>query len=178
MSKRARNKIETENGYLYRCSSCKKYLSPENFCSNKYRIYRDGLNNYCRECQRVRENKYRKNLNKEDSLRLKLKHCLSSAKSRAKKNNLEFNLTEEYIYQLWNIQKGLCAISGIPLTSNYGDGVIETNASIDRTDSNIGYIVGNVQLTCQAVNRMKGTMNNEQLLFFCENVVKNYKKIN
>lgn len=47
-----------------------------------------------------------------------------------------------------------------------------------KIDPQGGYTIGNVQLTCWAVNRMKGTMNNEQLLFFCENVVKYYKQLN
>lgn len=170
---RKKNKIQTENGYLYRCSSCNLYLPANKFCNNKSLTYRDGVNSICKECQRVKENSYRKNLNPEDSLRLKLKHCLSSAKSRAKYSKLDFNLTEDYIKYLQDTQKGLCAISGIPMTSNYGTGVIETNASIDRIDSSRGYVIGNVQLTCWAINRMKGPMNLEQLLYFCKNVINN-----
>lgn len=170
---RKKNKIQTENGYLYRCSSCNLYLPANKFCNNKSLTYRDGVNSICKECQRVKENSYRKNLNPEDSLRLKLKHCLSSAKSRAKYSKLDFNLTEDYIKYLWDTQKGLCAISGIPMTSNYGTGVIEINACIDRNDSSRGYVIGNVQLTCWAINRMKGPMNLEQLLYFCKNVINN-----
>lgn len=170
---RKKNKIQTENGYLYRCSSCNLYLPANKFCNNKSLTYRDGVNSICKECQRVKENSYRKNLKPEDSLRLKLKHCLSSAKSRAKYSKLDFNLTEDYIKYLWDTQKGLCAISGIPMISNYGTGVIETNASIDRIDSSRGYVIGNVQLTCWAINRMKGPMNLEQLLYFCKNVINN-----
>lgn len=176
--KKVISKIETEIGSLYRCAGCCKYLSAQHFCSNKNNKYRDELNIYCKDCQSKRETAYRKNLNTKDLLKLKLKHLLSSARSRAKKLNLAFDLTEDYLYELWNKQKGICALSGIPLTCNYGEGVVETNASIDKIDPQGGYTIGNVQLTCWAVNRMKGTMNNEQLLFFCENVVKYYKQLN
>lgn len=52
---RKKNKIQTENGYLYRCSSCNLYLPANKFCNNKSLTYRDGVNSICKECQRVKE---------------------------------------------------------------------------------------------------------------------------
>lgn len=173
------NKIQVEDGtYLYYCSSCDKYLTKDKFCNNKSLKYRDGVNSKCKQCQKYHENKYRVNLDYESKLRLKLKHILSSAKSRSKKLNLDFDLDEAYVKYLWESQNGLCAISKIPMTCNYGDGMIESNASIDRINSQFGYIKGNVQLTCWAINRMKGTMNIPQLIYYCTNVVNNYKNNN
>lgn len=174
--KKSKSKIYTKDGILYKCSKCKLYLPADDFCSNRSLTYRDGVNHYCKRCQRDLESDYRKNLPKEDGIKLKLKHCLSGARSRAKRLNIEFNLTEEYIKYLWDKQNGLCALSGIPMTYQYENGPIETNASVDRIDSSEGYIIGNVQLTCWAVNRMKGQMDNEHLLYFCKNIVENNKK--
>lgn len=174
--RRKQNKIKLEDGsYLYYCSACNRYLSKDKFCNNKSLIYRDCVNNKCKECQSKHENDYRCNLCDEQKLKLKLKHILSSAKSRSKKLNIQFDLDEAYIKYLWESQNGMCAISKIPMTFNYGDGMIESNASIDRIDSSLGYVKGNVQLTCWAVNRMKGQMNMAQLMFYCTNIVNNYK---
>ena len=165
-------KIQTEDGtYLYWCPKCKRYLSRDHFCSSKSNKFRDGLNGYCKKCQQERELIYRTTLDSETGLQFKLKHCLYSARSRAKKLKLEFNLTYEYIKYLYETQKGLCAISGIPMTKEYGSGILDTNISVDKIDPKKGYVIGNIQLVCWAVNRMKGTMNLEQLIFFCQNVI-------
>ena len=129
---RTPGKIQVEDGtYLYWCPKCKKYLSKDNFCSNKANKFRDGLNGYCKRCQQERELVYRTTLDPQSNLQFKLRHCLYSAKSRAKKLNLEFNLTYEYIEYLYNSQTGLCAISGIPMTMEYGSGILDTNISVD-----------------------------------------------
>lgn len=165
-------KIQIEDGtYLYWCPKCKKYLSKDNFCSSKNNKFRDGLNGYCKKCQQERELIYRTTLDPEAGLQFKLKHCLYSARSRAKQMNIEFNLTYQYIKYLYDLQKGLCAVSGIPMTCEYGVGPSDTNVSVDKIDPKKGYVIGNIQLVCWAVNRMKGAMTLEQLIFFCQNVI-------
>lgn len=166
------SKIQTQDGsYLYRCSKCDRYLSSICFCQNKSNKYKDGVHTYCKECQQKIELDYRNSLRDEVSLNFKLKHCFCSAKSRAKKSKIDFNLTLDYIVHLYNVQNGLCAISGIPMTYQYGDDSADTRISIDKIDPNKGYVIGNVQLVCWAVNRMKWDMTLEQLTFFCRNVV-------
>lgn len=165
-------KIEVQdNQYLYRCAKCNKYLTRDCFCKNKSNKHKDGLNTYCKECQSKIETEYRKTLEDETSLDFKLKHCFYSAKSRAKKLKIEFNLTLDYIKYLYNKQNGLCAISGIPMTYRYIDNSIDTGISVDKIDPCKGYVMGNVQLVCWAVNRMKWNMDLKKLLYFCRNIV-------
>ena len=41
-------------------------------------------------------------------------------------------------------------------------------ASIDRIDSSIGYVIGNVQWVHKQVNFMKGTMEQKEFIKFCK----------
>tara|TARA_R110001606_G_scaffold349849_1_gene499834 strand:+ start:425 stop:628 length:204 start_codon:yes stop_codon:yes gene_type:complete len=44
------------------------------------------------------------------------------------------------------------------------------NISIDRKQSYMDYSEENVQLVCQAINIMKGTMEDEQFIRLCQSV--------
>ena len=52
-----------------------------------------------------------------------------------------------------------------------------TNASIDRIDSSIGYVHGNVQLTCVRANLMKGPMRTNQLLDLCASILRHTRHV-
>ena len=49
-----------------------------------------------------------------------------------------------------------------------GKGSTQRNVSIDRIDSNVGYIPDNVQLVCKIVNLMKHIMNLDELRYWCQ----------
>lgn len=85
-------------------------------------------------------------------------------KRSAKVRGIEFNLTIEYLWNLFISQKQICSITGDFIQS------IE-NASLDRIDSSKGYVPGNVQwVTCQA-NLSKHTMSMDELYTFCRKVL-------
>lgn len=158
--------VDTNNTRLYYCSACKKYLSKENFCLASNCGYRDYLSCRCRECARKNSKKVRQNLAKDRALDYMLKSKLNRAKCRAKQTNLLFTLTLNDLYDLWKEQCGRCAISNIPMTYVLCNGNIMTNVSVDQINPKAGYTKENVQLVCWAVNRMKGEMNMDELLFF------------
>jgi hypothetical protein len=72
-------------------------------------------------------------------------------------------ITTEYLLNLWFKQSGRCAITGKPMAYKSGN---LASVSIDRIDSNIGYIEGNVQLVCQAINLGKGAHTNQEIIAF------------
>lgn len=87
---------------------------------------------------------------------------LKRAKERAKKLNLEFDLTEDDI-----IVSAFCPILGIPLRVNTGlIGGRNDSPSIDRKDSTKGYVKGNVWVISQLANQMKSNATTEQLKSF------------
>lgn len=81
-------------------------------------------------------------------------HIKKNLERRSKVNTLEFNLTPEYLLELFEKQNRKCAISEINLDIR----VIKSDdllLSLDRIDSNIGYIEGNVQWVHKDINMMK-----------------------
>lgn len=93
------------------------------------------------------------------------------ARSRAKQKGQICTVTPETIQQLWDRQAGLCALTGEPMTLVFGQGRIHTNASVDRIDSNYGYIEGNIWLVCAIINRTKQELNVGDFQSWCAKVV-------
>jgi len=77
-----------------------------------------------------------------------------------------------YLCNLWDKQNGLCAITGWQMTMRLADGVVSTNASVDRINSEIGYVAGNVQLVCRCVNVAKHDLTMNEFIMLCAAVVK------
>lgn len=87
---------------------------------------------------------------------------LVSAKNRAIQANRDFELTNEYLQDLWNRQESLCAISGTKMTHKGNDTStcrVPTNGSLDRIDSSKGYVKGNVQWVCNWIQSAKSDYN-------------------
>jgi hypothetical protein len=76
------------------------------------------------------------------------------AKTRARKNDLPFDLTTEDIQDLWAKQNGCCYWFNIHLNP-YAGPRHPLLPSLDRVDSHRGYTYGNVVLSCWAANRCK-----------------------
>ena len=68
------------------------------------------------------------------------------------------------------MQNGRCAMTGHPMTWYRGVGGSDFNASIDRKDPGQGYVVGNIQLVCNAINFMKGTLSDAEFIWWSRSV--------
>lgn len=87
-----------------------------------------------------------------------------AAGSRGRKP-LEFAVTIEYVADLLdNKQKGLCALSGLPIS------IRDKTASLDRVDSEKGYLEGNVQWLHKDVNMMKRHYNQDYFIHLCKKI--------
>lgn len=111
---------------------------------------------------------------KEISMRF-YKSIIYNAQSR----KLDFNISIEYLWDLFIKQSRLCALSGLPLVFGANNGKVEGTASLDRINSSMGYIVGNVQWVHKTVNNMKWDMSQEYFLQLCKTIseyhkIKNY----
>ena len=81
--------------------------------------------------------------NKLDRNRRSLSERLFKAsKQNAKAQGYEYNLTQDYIQQILDEQKGRCKYTGVLFENNRKDKL--TYPTIDRIDSSKGYIQGNV----------------------------------
>lgn len=91
---------------------------------------------------------------------------LGQARQRAKQRGLPCELTEEYVESL--LQPGCCSVTGILLTmtrDNDCDSLKNPWApSLDRLDRKLGYIEGNVRVTCWLFNHMRCDYLDEHVL--------------
>jgi hypothetical protein len=98
-------------------------------------------------------------------------------KNRAKNKNLDFNLTGAYLWKLFIKQNKKCALSGLELHFPKAWGVKSKTlitASLDRIDSNKGYIIGNVQWVHKTINTMKMNLTDSEFIKFCKKVAINH----
>lgn len=160
---------EWKDGKLL-CHLCGEYLDPSEFAfrNNKFRGNKEAR---CRKCRYKQTKHRRKTLDNIEQLRQMLQMRFLCAKERAKKLNIPFDITKDYLKYLWDTQKGLCAISNIPMTYKYNNGRTPTNVSIDQINPHLGYTKDNVQLVCMAVNQMKSDLSMEELYMFCESIL-------
>ena len=96
-------------------------------------------------------------------------------KRRISRSKLEINITKDYVYNLFLEQKGLCKLSGLPITLPKSWRDREHSASLDRIDSTKGYVVGNVQWVHKMVNVMKNTFPQDMFLYVCSKICENNK---
>ena len=100
------------------------------------------------------------------------RYYVSKAYSRQRKELYgESDITVEYLKALWEQQKGICPYTGheMELPYNTQDHHIKglpIRASLDRIDSSKGYIQGNVEFVCLAVNLAKCSFTKNQMLEF------------
>jgi 5-methylcytosine-specific restriction endonuclease McrA len=162
-----------------KCSRCKRIKSIQSFNLDKTNL--DGHNYICRSCQKeLRRIWYLSNLTKAKKMSLSWskKHPIKarnltrkwrknnpfaiywiSFKNRAKRYNINFNITKDIFIQWYNNQKKECIYCG--LTTNQlnksKDKIINgyNNLSIDRKNNKIGYKLNNIVLACMRCNNIK-----------------------
>jgi len=98
------------------------------------------------------------------------KNHWSNIVSNAGARNLEFNITPEYIWNIWLEQNECCKLSGIKLNLK---SIYEITASLDRIDSSKGYIEGNIQWLHKDVNIMKWTLGQSYFISLCKQIAEN-----
>lgn len=95
--------------------------------------------------------------------------------TRVKKRNKDYNITLDDLLTQWLKQDGNCIYSGVKLNHpKNGDNNI-TTASLDRIDSSIGYVKGNIQFISIACNYAKNNMTHEDMLTLCK-IISNFNK--
>lgn len=136
----------TKTERILRCPKCKKMLPENKFHNNKSTL--NGKECYCKSCKYLFNKtkfpySHKKHVNHP-------RYCmLSSAKRRAKVKNMKFNIELSDI-----IIPEHCPILNIKLIVNKGFAK-ENSPTLDRIDSNKGYIKGNIAVISNRANRLK-----------------------
>mgnify|MGYP007086710815 CR=1 FL=1 len=97
-------------------------------------------------------------------------------RSGALRRGIRFDLSPEYLWRMFEKQKGKCALTNLDLTLNRSLKKQNVNwdvitASVDRINSDIGYVDGNVWWVHKEVNRLKNDYSLEELLYWCKLLV-------
>ena len=138
--------------------SISKHTS-SNLAARRRASLKYAANNKERISERMRS--YRK-LNPE-------KYILVSAKQRARKRGIPFNLDIEDI-QIPEV----CPVFGFSL--EMADFSVQKNSpSLDRINPELGYVKGNVQVISSLANAMKSDATNKQLLQFADWIKTTYE---
>jgi hypothetical protein len=158
-----------------KCASCEIEKDISEFHSDKSST--TGLQSYCKDCQSEKSKKWASTLDGfVKRLHLDMRH---NAKKRAKELNIE--ITCDDIKELYFKQNGLCALSGLTMTTDTymtkGNQHIinKMNISIDRINSDLGYTKDNIQLVGAMINRMKSDLTNKEFIDFCS-IISEYNK--
>lgn len=94
---------------------------------------------------------------------------LNSGRASNKKHRMQ--LTPEYLKQVWEKQNGICPYTGLKMIlpkSTAPSAKVKSlkKASLDRIDSSKGYVDGNVEFVCYAINLAKNSFTREQMKEF------------
>ena len=146
------------------CNSCKKF-KPTNLFNNNIARH-DGLQSCCISCL---ENK------PQSSARLERKKAsrkrfdvwvgafVSQKKNLCQKHGINFNLTTDYLKQLWQQQDGCCYYSRVKLL--FGSKAL-VSAQLDRVIPADGYVIGNVVWSSKAMNNLKNNASLDEVADF------------
>lgn len=97
---------------------------------------------------------------------------------RAKKRDLEINITIEYIWDLFIQQNQKCALTNLDIILNTTYKSMRNGlctASLDRIDNTKGYTIGNVQWVHKDINWMKNDMTQKEFINLCKLVSEKFK---
>lgn len=123
-------------------------------------------------CKRYRENNknkfYEAQKERRNNLSGRLGMIFQSAKDRAQRKKIKFDLSIDDLHALWIKQDGKCAITNLQmeLNSHKREKANSFIVSLDRIVPELGYTNSNIQLICLAVNRMKWNYDPEQFEFW------------
>lgn len=100
-------------------------------------------------------------------------NCFNRIKNQAKRRNIQFDISIEDIWEQYQKQKGLCALSGIEVyfSTKYPNRDPESgsfnDASVDRIDSTQGYTKDNIQIVHKHINWMKNDTPQGLFVLWC-----------
>lgn len=148
------------------CNCCKESKPVEEYYRVKYkegyRIYA-----YCKPCT------CKKAKRKVESFDKKLGLLFTSAKYRSRIIGRNFTISFEDLKLQFQNQKGLCYYTGVPMEISTNRR-LGTSISIDRKDSALGYVKGNIVFCCWRVNTMKSSDSHEEFVERCRQIVTYY----
>lgn len=131
-----------------------------------------GRTTSCKNCaSKKTASKYPPPINRTGSHGLSGTHYLS-IKQGASRRNLSFDVSPEFLWNLYEQQERKCALTDLHIElcnkiKNNNVDWEQVTASLDRIDSSQGYTETNVQWVHKEINRLKNNYSLEELLYWC-----------
>lgn len=123
-------------------------------------------------CLQRRTGKQHPNFKGHGEIHQQLFNQIEKAAAGRNRVPIPFEITIEYIWDLFLKQDRKCALSGMPISFPVKSTGLRS-ASLDRIDSSKGYIEGNVQWLHKDVNMIKGSYSQKYFLEVCKKIVDN-----
>ncbi len=98
---------------------------------------------------------------------------VSNIRRSAKYRKIVFELDAEFLWELFLKQERKCYLTGVELFFSTRSGAGDGNASLDRIDSNLGYVKSNVAWVEKTVNRIKSDLTLEEFKRICSLITEN-----
>lgn len=138
----------------------------------------EGYRGICKACEAERARMFRsqhknyrgsgklKNIPSQDRALMSLiRSRITTSRCNNAKSGRPFDMDANLVYQLYKDQEGKCVYTGEEFTLIKGH---PGNLSIDKIIPELGYVKGNLQLVCWAINRAKGDLSEEIFLSMCK----------
>lgn len=149
-----------KRGRLSKCLWCKP-------CTSEYKKSRRRLDQERRN-EQMKDPEYKAQIRARDRAWRRdnpILYLYASAKNRAKRKGLEFNIDKTDI-----VLPTVCPLLGIPFVQGT-KGDYRQAYSLDRRDTTKGYIKGNVWIISSIANTMKSDATREELKTFAKNIL-------
>lgn len=145
-----------------KCRDCDRLLPASDFSREK--ASESGLRTACKKCERVRFQK------RFAAIENYLRRAARDSAYRARKRRIHWeDFGVDHLMGLWDAQGGRCPYTGLEMShcpATGREGSFWTNATIDRIDSDKGYVIGNLQLVSHWANVAKGHLSDAEFRRF------------
>jgi hypothetical protein len=114
-----------------------------------------GYSKVCKECYKISNKKKNRQIKVKTDITACFSRRCSAIKHRSKIKELQFDLTPNYLLELYNKQQGKCYYTNRNMKMDIDQYTRIDGWSVDRLTPNLGYVMGNVVLCCFDINAMK-----------------------
>jgi hypothetical protein len=172
---------QKEGVWINRCFICNKEI-PDKSRVRPWRKIKNQVCFFCESCfqshiGQIETAPNAKCLSKQTLNFLKYKYKIAMKRQITHGDNSVKLITFDEVLEIWLRQKGKCALSGQRMETNKIIGKNLSGASLDRIDSNLGYIPGNIQWTCWQANRLKTNFRQSDFVRLCADIATKNKPV-
>lgn len=171
MRRKRGQSIQDGKKYCYKCKTEKEVET--NF--HRDRTVYGGFSKICKHCYTKSAKVENRKQKKCSDISFYLKTRCNQLRYKASKNAILFDLTPEYLLELFNSQNGRCYYTEEYLKIDNSIAKHDS-LSVDRLTPDKGYTKGNVVLCTQAINSMKNDLTEEQFQNFLREKIRIYTR--